>query len=68
MPLVISLAQGGAISGANTGVAPRIAVAAAFMHVYRWMRAFDMAHYGVEYASAADPADSHLVVARRRAG
>jgi hypothetical protein len=38
------------------------------MHGYRWMRAFDMAHYGVEYASAADPADSHLVVARRRAG
>jgi Cytochrome C and Quinol oxidase polypeptide I len=38
------------------------------MHAYRWMRAFDMAHYGVEYASAADPADSHLVVARRRAG
>jgi hypothetical protein len=31
VPLVISLAQGGAISGANTGVAPRIAVAAAFM-------------------------------------
>lgn len=38
------------------------------MHVRRWMRAFDSASYGIEFASAADPADSHLQVTRRRTG
>jgi hypothetical protein len=35
-------------------------------HVYRWMRAFDSASYRVEFASAGDPDDLHLVVTRLR--
>jgi hypothetical protein len=35
-------------------------------HVYRWMRAFDSASYGVERGSAHDPTDAHLRVTRRR--
>jgi hypothetical protein len=35
-------------------------------HVYRWMRAFDPAGYGIEYVSVDDPVDTHLQVTRRR--